>query len=110
VRKPPEAGHFRDLVFKMIRQPWVERPEFVTGDVQLLSWMTADQAYVYCPNLEIQTRAETKAEALRLMHEEIRVLLEQGKACPTISDPKLTTYFPPTPTAAAETASPAGSS
>jgi DNA-binding response OmpR family regulator len=94
VRKPPEALHFRDLVFRMMRQPWIERPEYVAGDVQLFTWANSRQAYVFCPNLEIQTKAETSAEAMRLMHEAVRARIAQGESIPTISDPKTTTFFP----------------
>ncbi len=96
VRKIPEAENFRGLVYRMMRQPWVDAPAVPSGgDVQLVAWTTATQSFVYCPNLRSETTGATPEEAMARMHERIANHLETGTALPTISAAKTTRYVPP---------------
>lgn len=101
VRKLPEAEKFRDLAFRMIRSPWVDKPEVTGGDAHLLTWTMGDRGYAFCPNLRLQTEGETVGEALKQMHEEILKVLVSGSPIPTIGSPKTTTFVPSTSDAAA---------
>lgn len=94
VRKLPEAEKFRDLVFRMIRSPWVDKPEVTAGDAYLLSWTIGDRGFAFCPNLRMQTEAATAGEALRLMHDELRKVLASGSPIPTIGSAKPSTFVP----------------
>jgi CheY-like chemotaxis protein len=94
VRKLPEAEKFRDLVFRMIRKPWVDKPEVTAGDAYLLSWTMADRGFAFCPNLRIQTEAATVGEALQQMHDELRKVLATGSPIPTIGSAKPSTFVP----------------
>ncbi len=98
IRKIPEAESFRGLIYRMMRQPWVEAPAVPSGgDVQLVAWTTATQSHVYCPNLRSETTAATPEEAMARMHELVAKHLESGTALPTISAAKTTRYVPRIP-------------
>ena len=96
VRKLPEAEKFRDLAFRMIRSPWVDKPEVTTGDAHLLTWVMGDRAFAFCANLRLQIEAATVGEAVKQMHEEILKVLAAGGPIPTISSAKTATFVPPT--------------
>lgn len=93
VSKPPNVPAFRELVAKMIAEPWVQRPEFPSEDAHILTWGTADEFVVFCPNLNFFTRAPTQQGALDAMQERIRQHSLSGQRIPVITTPKQTLYF-----------------
>jgi CheY-like chemotaxis protein len=93
VSKPPNVPVFRDIVERMIARPWVQRPDFPSEDAHLVSWGTADEYVVFCPNLNIFTRAPTQQAALDAMQDRIRKHTISGDRIPVITTPKLTLYF-----------------
>lgn len=92
VKKPPETARLRETLLQMAREPWVEVPEFACSDFQLLLWRTAHHAFVFCPNLGLQTEADTPDEAMRRMREQIDSVVDLS--VPAITTPKLVSYNP----------------
>ena len=93
VAKPPHVPEFRQLVAKMIAEPWVQRPDFPAEDAHLISWGTADEFVVFCPNLNLFTRAPSQQAALQEMQARIRAHSMAGESIPVITTPKLSLYF-----------------
>jgi len=93
VSKPPNVPSFRELAAKMIAEPWVQHPDFPCEDAHLFAWGTADEFVVFCPNLNIFTRAPSQQAALDAMQERIRQHALAGERIPVITTPKQTLYF-----------------
>ena len=93
ISKPPNVPAFRELVAKMIAEPWVQRPDFPCEDAHLFTWGTADEFIVFCPNLNLFTRAPTQQAALDEMQSRIRQHSLAGERIPVITTPKQTLYF-----------------
>ncbi len=93
VSKPPNVPVFRELVAKMITDPWVQRPDFPSEDAHLIIWGTADEFVVFCPNLNFFTRGPTHQAALDAMQQRIRQHSMAGERIPVITTPKQTLYF-----------------
>lgn len=93
ISKPPNVPAFRELIAKMIVDPWVQRPDFPSEDAHLLTWGTADEFVVFCPNLNFFTRAPNQQAALDAMQERIRQHSLAGEKIPVITTPKQTLYF-----------------
>lgn len=93
VSKPPNVPAFRELVAKMIADPWVQRPDFPSEDAHLIIWGTADEFVVFCPNLNFFTRGPTHQAALDAMQQRIRQHTMAGERIPVITTPKQTLYF-----------------
>ena len=93
IAKPPHVPDFRALVAKMIETPWVQRPDFPSEDAHLLTWGTADEFVVFCPNLNFFTRGTTQQAAFDAMQERIRQHTLSGERIPVITTPKQTLYF-----------------
>lgn len=94
VRKPPDPDRFRDLLLQMLHEPWVEKPDYVAADFQLVHWSGADRAYVFCTNLALQTDGPTPEAALQAMREKIDAVLAAELPVPAITTPKISTYNP----------------
>jgi CheY-like chemotaxis protein len=93
VSKPPSVPSFRQLVAKMIAEPWVQRPEFPAEDAHLIAWGTADEFVVFCPNLNLFTRAPSQQAAIEEMQARIREHTLAGESIPVITTPKQSLYF-----------------
>lgn len=93
VAKPPNVPAFRDLVARMIAAPWIQEPEFPSEDAHLITWGTADEFVVFCPNLNFFTRAPSQRAALDEMQDRIRQHTLSGSTIPVITTPKQTLYF-----------------
>lgn len=93
VSKPPHVPSFRQLVAKMIAEPWVQRPEFPAEDAHLITWGTADEFVVFCPNLNLFTRAPSQQAALEEMQARIREHTMAGESIPVITTPKQSLFF-----------------
>ena len=93
VAKPPHVPEFRKLVAKMIAEPWVQRPEFPAEDAHLVTWGTADEFVVFCPNLNLFTRAPSQQAALDEMQARIREYTLAGESIPVITTPKQSLFF-----------------
>jgi len=93
VSKPPHIPEFRQLVAKMIAEPWVQRPEFPAEDAHLITWGTADEFVVFCPNLNLFTRAPSQQAALEEMQARIREHTMAGESIPVITTPKQSLFF-----------------
>ncbi len=93
VAKPPNVPTFRELVAKMIAAPWVQRPDFPCEDAHLLTWGTADEFIVFCPNLNFFTRGPTQQAALDAMQDRIHQHTLSGASIPVITTPKQTLFF-----------------
>jgi CheY-like chemotaxis protein len=102
ISKPPNVPAFRELVANMIAEPWVLRPDFPAEDAHLFSWGTADEFIVFCPNLNLFTRAPTQQAALDEMQARIRQHSLAGDRIPVITTPKQTLYFSQIETPAAK--------
>lgn len=104
IAKPPNVPDFRTLVSRMINDPWVQRPDFPCEDAHLITWGTADEYTVFCPNLNFFARGNSAQAALDAMQSRIRQHTLSGEKIPVITTPKQTLYFsqielpPPTPT------------
>lgn len=93
VSKPPNVPVFCEMIAKMIATPWVQRPDFPSEDAHLLTWGTADEFVVFCPNLNFFTRAPSQQAALDAMQERIRQHTLASERIPVITTPKQTLYF-----------------
>jgi predicted RNase H-like HicB family nuclease len=94
VRKIPQADQFHDLVYRMLRKPWVDVPEVTVGDAHLLTWTTAEGTHVFCPNLQLLKVAATPEVALAMMQEALAKHLASQGSVPAIGSPKLTVTYP----------------
>ncbi|HLP08846.1 MAG TPA: response regulator [Opitutaceae bacterium] len=93
VSKPPNVPAFRELIAKMLVDPWVQRPDFPCEDAHLFTWGTADEFVVFCPNLNLFTRGPTQQSALDAMQERIHQHTRSGATIPVITTPKQTLFF-----------------
>jgi CheY-like chemotaxis protein len=91
--KPPNVPAFRELIAKMLVEPWVQRPDFPCEDAHLLTWGTAEEFFVFCPNLNFFTQGPTQQIALDAMQERIRQHTLSGATIPVITTPKQTLFF-----------------
>jgi len=77
----------------MIAAPGVLRPVFPAEDAHLITWGTADEFVVFCPNLNLFTRAPSQQAALEEMQARIREHTMAGESIPVITTPKQSLFF-----------------
>ena len=76
--KPLNTAEFRNVVVRMLNDPYVRSMERAICSVTCFQWMARGDVFQYCPELNLTLSGATKEEVTKQMQSAIQLRLSQG--------------------------------